>query len=159
MKAQAAEKTQQLIDALTEARQETLALLDGADVSCMTHPDSGWTVQDIINHLAWCDEWSAKMLEEALAGIQFEVPKDWRMRDANDLIREQRKNFSVTRSCADLSAAHEALKTIIADVSPEKLTDEFKAPWGQMITTVTLVKITVEHEAEHREEIRLAVIS
>ena len=159
MEAQPIEKTQELIETLVAARQETLALLGDTDLSCVAHPDSGWTVQDIVNHLAWCDRWAVKVLEKTLSDIAVDIPKWWMQDDANDVVREQCKHFSVERSFADLSAAHEAFKSIIEDTPPEKLLHEFKASWGPMITAVTLVNIMVEHEEEHREEIRLAVIS
>lgn len=159
MSTQPTEKTQALVEALAAARQETLALLEDADLSTVAHPDSGWTVQDIINHLAWSDEWAAGIIKNALLNILFDTPKHWLQRNTNDLIREERRSLSVEQSLADFAEAHEDFKATIQRLNAGQLTTEFMAPWRQMITPRYLVKIMVEHEEEHREEIRQAVIS
>lgn len=158
MQTQLAQKNQALVDSLIEARQETMAVLDGEDVLRVAHPDSGWTVQDILNHLAWSEEWATKMIQKQLLGQEADIPATWLSRDVNDVMRESRKDRSIEVSFSDLGTSHENFKQIIGDVPSDRLAEKFASSWGNM-SVLAIVNALVEHEAEHREEIRKAFIS
>lgn len=147
---------QNYIDQITAIRAETLQALEGADFDTIAHPDSGWTIKDIVTHLTFWDEQITHSLEAFLAGESYLMPEELRVRNVNDVVREQRKAITTTQVMSAFHDATERFKALVSSVPPEQFEVEFKAPWGAPTTLTKTVQTMVHHDTEHRQEILAA---
>ncbi|MBN1311150.1 MAG: maleylpyruvate isomerase N-terminal domain-containing protein [Anaerolineae bacterium] len=143
-----------LIARLTEARNKTLAVLKDADLNAVAHPDSQWQVRDVLGHMAAWDYEAAAALQAYLAGGEHRV-KDG-LEAFNQQAYQKRKHLDNAGMMADFGAAHEAFKSALLEVPPDKMQDRMAYAWGGYGTVAYSIEGMIEHEEEHRGEIERA---
>ena len=117
-----------LIEQLAAARSETLDVLKDADLNVIAHPGSRWQVRDVLGHIAAWDYEAAESLRAYMAGREHYIEAD--MQTFNEWAYHQRKSLSNEDIVADLESAHEAFKSALLDVPPDKLGGRMAFAWG-----------------------------
>ncbi len=151
-----------LVKILDLSRKATLAKLGDADPETVIHPGSGWTITDIIGHMA---DWEAALLDSARAGLRGEIHLFPGMEDVTNredydqlMIRtaaRRRATMPMDHIFADWRETRSNFITFVQTVTPEQMTVNFTPPWGgdPDFTVRRAVDGAIQHEDEHLHEI------
>lgn len=132
-------ETIEQIDVAWRRLWETIGVAGDRDLE-RPGPDGGWSVKDVLGHLAF---WEERALQRArgAAPIAFD--------DIDSLNAEQveaRRMLSAAQVRADLERGHDELLSALDSLTPLQL-EEGTAPGGWLTVN------TWEHYDEHREQI------
>lgn len=143
-----------LVARLLLARAELLEQLTGLPANTLTDrsvfDDS--TAANILAHIASWDEFFAARLEEVLAGrgtAILSVDVDGR----NALTAQARRDWTLDRSLAALTAARADLLAKFNDIPADALHAPIGVPWGQP-TVARWIEICIKHDQEHAAHLR-----
>jgi uncharacterized protein (TIGR03083 family) len=145
------EKTQ-LIYELDQSREGLRAALAGLGPKARIY--SNWTVKELLAHICGWDEATVASLRAHAAGIEPAVPASRGIDPYNAESVETRKALSFEQTVKEWELTREELKTVIREMPPEKFEQPLIMPWGPTGSVASLVRIFVEHEVEHAEEVR-----
>lgn len=151
-----------LVKILDLSRKATLAKLGDADPDTVIHHDSGWTITDIIGHLA---DWEVALMESARAGLRGEAHLFPGMENVTnkqeydqlmlDTASRRRAAMPMDHTFADWREARKDFIAFVQTVTPEQMSVNFTPPWGGTpdFTVRRAVDGAVQHEDEHLQEI------
>ncbi len=148
------QEKERLLEFLTAARATTLAELKHVNPNVIAHRKSGWLVKDVIGHIAAWDYEAAASLRAYMADDVYQPQID--MEAFNQQAYQKRRKLSIGQILADFAAAHDAFKSALLDVPPDRLSGPMLFAWGATGTVTQMIDGMVLHEEEHRREIKLA---
>ncbi|HEY1455114.1 MAG TPA: DinB family protein [Candidatus Dormibacteraeota bacterium] len=139
-------------------RARTMAVVESlshADLARI-HPDSGWTVGQLLGHIAGSELGSAFFVRRAAQGDLIEM--DLASRDQfNDLETEKALAFDLRALKGELADSAEALREVFSELSEQDLEKPIVWPEWPARTIGESIPYMVEHEAEHLVQIEDAI--
>lgn len=139
---------------LKQTHKETLKVIKGQDLNTVAHLDSGWTIKDIIIHLALSDWFSRLIIESHTHQTPLITLSDeFKNNNVNDVLREEYKHHSVTRALMNYNDSFQQLIYAYERMDEDTLKRVIRVPWGAEYTVEGFVTMSAEHEAEHRTQI------
>lgn len=142
---------ERLIERLNQSRNAMQRALSSVDAQQELCP--GWTIREMLAHIAGWEEVGAKTIRAHSAGVTPE-PLEIRGIDAYNQV--------LIANCAALShdevirywrQARRELVEALDGTPLEKLRGRAQFPWGETGNITRLVSILAEHELEHAHEI------
>jgi len=113
----------------------------------------GWTVKEILAHIAGWDAVGTSTVRAHLVGKQ-PPPLEVRGIDAyNAYVVAGCEALTYEEVVEDWRRARRQFVNALSEAPPEKLRDRVQFPWGETGSIARLVSILDEHEREHAEEI------
>lgn len=153
----------ELMALLEKEYQTTLEIIENCDLETVAHPDSGWRIKDIIIHLSFHDFLRLNKLNAYLKSIPYDMPAEWQLANPpedlhkrNQLIREQRKDYSNARVLAEYKTHREAVNSLYQQLTEDELNMEYPTNYG-VVTLEQTVHWTIGHDTHHRGEILAAL--
>lgn len=149
---------QALVDRLTAARSELLALLRSLPMDQLTAPGAvgDWSVRDVVGHLA---SWEDRLLTLAQMVINGQSDKiEWigsseALQAWNRKEHLRKQAWSWDETIRDLAMVREELLWNIGWATPEQLFQEHTLPAG-IVSPASLLESVVEHDQEHLAHLR-----
>ena len=142
---------QNVIDRLLKARNDLENLLPKVKPGSEIYP--GWTIEDILAHIAGWDEQILLALHRHAADRDQVITVKEGINKFNKqsiAVRKEENHSSI------LQEFHENRKKIITslmDMPEKKLVEPFISPWGEKLTIQEIGSIFSEHEEEHARDI------
>jgi uncharacterized protein (TIGR03083 family) len=147
---------ERLIERLDQSRRAMQRALSSVDAQREICP--GWTVREILAHIAGWDEVGTGTVRAHSAG-EAPPPLEIRGIDAyNEALISKCEGLSYEEVVQCWRSTRRELVDALADAPPEKLHERAQFPWGETGNISRLVSILAEHEREHADEI-LEVVS
>ncbi len=137
----------QLMQAFDHARDRMRALLPGIDCSMEIYP--GWTIKEMLAHLAGWDDATLMSLRAFVAGQPPPLPALRGIDAYNAQTVAERADLHYEQIVQEWELVREQLKAILNDLPAERLGDKIVAPWGPIATVAELIAVMVDHEEEH----------
>lgn len=147
---------ERLLDALSESQAATRAVWESVDPDMQVYGDPGWRVRDIIAHLAVWDHQVVKSLRAFRSGGEYAIP-DLDDDDFNQETILVFKEMTAVNVLEQSEQARKEFKDAIQDIPPEMYPGDMLYPWGERGSIAQLVDYMIEHDAEHRQEIKEAI--
>ena len=142
---------ERLIERLGKSRSAMQRALSRIDTQTEICP--GWTVKEILAHIAGWDAVGTSCLQAHLAGEQ-PPPLEARGIDAyNAYVVAGCATLTYEEVIEDWKRARRQFVKALSEAPPDKLRDPVQFPWGETGSIARLVSILDEHEREHASEI------
>jgi hypothetical protein len=153
------EEKKRLIDLLTESLSATRATVQRIDPEIRVYTDPDWRVKDILGHLATWDRQVVKSLRAYQTGSEYSIPDMGEGEvDFNQQAVLEQRALTSEQVYVEMEQAREDFKQTVNEMPLEKFPGDLLYPWGgERGSIAQLVEYMVEHDAEHREEIRRAI--
>jgi hypothetical protein len=145
----------EIVRQLDQARERMRSVLADVDTQIEIYP--GWTIKDVLAHIAGWDDATCASLRAHAAGDVPATPAIRGIDYYNAQTVAERKALSYAHVLKEWEQTREELKTLISGMSVECLERALVLPWGQTGTVAQVVAIFVHHEEEHAREIRRIV--
>jgi len=142
----------QLIQRFNEARHKVRALLSDIDIHMDIYP--GWTIKEVLAHLAGWDDATILTLEAFSAGNPPPVPAVRGINLYNSQTVAEREKLNYEQIVREWDLVRKQLSSILESIKDEKLGATIVSPWGPSMTVAELITVMTEHEEEHAEDIR-----
>lgn len=146
-----------LVGRLSETHSEIESVIEGADLEVVVYRDTGWTIRDIIGHIAVWDRQVVKSISAYQAGSEYSIPNldD----DAfNQVACIEGRELTAEQIITEWDLSRQSFIEALRGLSPEQLQGELLYPWGDERGDVSLlVKYMTDHDIEHRDEIVQAI--
>jgi uncharacterized damage-inducible protein DinB len=143
---------------IEEQRSRTLVVVESlsdADISRI-HAPTGWTVGQILGHIAGSELGTAFFVRRALAGELIEM--DLASRDQfNELETEKAHSLGLDALKAELADSSESLREALGGLTQEDLAKPIVWPEWPARTIGESIPYVVQHEAEHLAQIENAL--
>lgn len=143
----------ELINGWDNRHAANLAVLRAVAPNTIVHPNSGWTVKDIITHLSGWEEITMRVVEAFLDGTQIDIPTAPEAVEAfNQQMYEAHKHLTAEEAFAQWEAIRERMKALIM-AFPD---DQFDTPFPRgsaFFTLPQLIKGLGVHEKGHTAEV------
>ena len=144
----------EMIEALYQARVATCRIVGGLNsLDVVVHPDSGWTVKDILLHIAWWDGIARMTMNAHARGIRLLLPSEYLHGNVNRFIRGEFKDYSVERTFMHFSDNRWQLIHAYERLPSRSIDEPIVVPNGGQFSVISYTKIHVNHEVEHRHQI------
>jgi hypothetical protein len=147
-------------DHLIRTREATLELIGQMDVHDWDRPvqsaDSGWTVKQMLLHLANSESGQLKTAQAIAAG-QSTVPDDFDLDRYNRRMVEKNQAKQPPEILFGMAESQQKLLAFLDTVTAEDLEKRGKHGRGDVISVEQLFYRIGEHEAEHTAEIKQAL--
>jgi hypothetical protein len=155
------EEKKYLIDLLTESQSANHAIVQEIDPDMRVYKDPDWRVRDILGHLATWDRQVTKSLRAYQSGTEYAIPDlDEDESEFNQQAVLDQRRLNTEQVLAEMEQAREDFKQAVSDISDEKFPGDLLYPWGDERGSIAkLVEYMVEHDAEHRNEIKSAILA
>lgn len=140
------------------ARNDTLEVLDSLTPADLrrVHEATGWTVGQLIGHIAASELGSAFFVRRAREGELIEM--DQASRDQfNDLETEKAMDFALDRLRSELDDSHDTLREAFADIAEAELGKPIVWPEWPARTIGESVPYIAGHESEHLAQVSAAL--
>ena len=145
------DEVERLIEQLSKDRTAMQRALSRVDTQMEICP--GWTVKEILAHIAGWDEVTTSTVRAHTAGTTPE-PLEIRGIDAyNEVLVAKCAALSYDEMIRHWKKTRRELVDALADTPPERLRERAQFPWGETGNIHRLVSILSEHEREHAQEI------
>jgi hypothetical protein len=142
---------ERLIEQLGKARSAMQRALSCVETEREICP--GWTIKEILAHIAGWDEVGTSTVRAHIAGETL-PPLEVRGIDAyNAYLIARTETLTHEEMVQAWRLARRQFTDALAEAPPEKLKDRAHFPWGETGNIARLVSILVEHEREHATEI------
>lgn len=140
-----------LIERLDQSRRAMQRALSSVDAQREICP--GWTIREILAHIAGWDEVGASTVRAHSAG-ETPPPLEIQGIDAyNETLVSKCEGLTYEEVVQCWRSARRELVEALTDAPPEKLRERAQFPWGETGNITRLVSILAEHEREHADEI------
>ena len=146
------ENKAQIIRRFNEARDEVRGLLPKIDQHMEIYP--GWTIKEVLAHLAGWDDATILALSAFLAGDAPPVPASRGIDPYNAQTVAERSDLNYEQIIGEWNMVRDQLTPLLERLPDEKLTSTIVAPWGPTMTVAELIKDMGEHEMEHAQVLR-----
>jgi hypothetical protein len=143
---------QQLIARLDQARQEMNQAI--AEIPPDMEIYSGWTVKELISHIAG---WDDAVIASFLAHTGGEAPGTPAARGINYYNSQtvlERNSLTLEHILNEWQATRLQLRKIILEMPLERFETPLVLPWGPTDTIESVCNIFIEHELEHAHDVR-----
>ena len=147
---------QQLIEQLDSARTQMEALIPLVSTEDEVYP--GWTMRQVLAHIAGWDEATLAALRAHSGGRESGTPAARGIDSFNEQSVETREALSFEQTRREFDVTRTEVKQAILDIPDDKFFEKMILPWGGYGTVEGIVNIFAEHEVEHAEEIRKAML-
>jgi hypothetical protein len=152
-----ANRKQALLAELRGAHADALALIERLTPEQLTRPvNEGWSVRDLLAHLASIDTRLRAMWQHALDGGDGPVPGP-SLDDFNAACVAERRRWTVSQLKIELQDQAEATRGFVEHLPPEALDQRWTHPVRGEVTVESLLWIAPRHLREHLAEITTAV--
>ena len=147
---------EELIIELDRARQSMRDLLRDLEAQHAASRElyPTWTVKELLSHIAGWDDACIASLRAHCQGDVPATPAARGIDPYNESTVAERAALTLEKVIQEWEQTREVLKQIIRELPAEKLDQPFVFPWGPTGNLTRMVRIFVEHEEEHVEEIR-----
>lgn len=148
-----------IIERARDARAQFEAIIDAfsTDEMLVAHAPVGWSVKDVLNHIAFWQFFAAKQFQLAAAGA---VPEDIetitgvQLDETNAQVRAAGEEKSLDQVRAEFAQSHVDLLAAF-DTIPADETDLWWQRWPKLYTPKRLIFYTTyDHYAEHQADLR-----
>ena len=148
-----------MIERLAQSYSSISGLLEGGDLDIVVYNDADWRIRDIIGHISTWDRQVTKSLIAFNTGSEYSIPEF----DEDAFNQQQVDEARELTSQQVVTEFEEARKEFIGAVEAIPL-DRFPGdvlfPWGDERGSISrLVRYMLEHDDEHRVEIKKALQS
>ena len=148
---------EQLINSLTQSFINMQSTLKGIDLDLIIYEESSWQVRDILWHLAVWDRQVTKSIHAFIEDGEYAI-SNFDEDEFNQKSYLEGQRLTVNQILEEYDQARKGFKDAVQDFPTEKYSSEFLYPWGDENGDITtLVNDMVEHDEEHREEIKSAI--
>ena len=141
-----------IIERFNKAREDVRALLPAIDRRMEIYP--GWTIKEVLAHLAGWDDATILALKAYLAGEAPPVPAERGIDLYNVQTVAERANLNYDQIVEEWGMVRDQLSPLLDSLTDEKLAAKIVAPWGPTITVGALIEDMAGHEEEHAAVIR-----
>jgi uncharacterized damage-inducible protein DinB len=141
----------QLILILNHSRQELLKVLARVDTDQEIYP--GWTIKEVLAHVAGWDACVAASLEAHSRDEHSSTNASLEPDIFNQQSVADRETFTYEQVLEDLEAQRQKLNLVIGEMAEEKFQAPALFPWGQVGAVEDVVRGFAAHERRHAEEI------
>jgi hypothetical protein len=146
-----------LVRQLERTLYEGMAILSEIDPNAVIYTDSGWTVKDLIAHLAAWDEPTALCFEAHARGSEYVIP-DYAGEEAfNWGEYEKRRDMPYAEVYATWDDARTRIRNVVTTLTPEQLSSPIRYPAGGYNQCSTLVREVWGHQQLHFRHILSAL--
>jgi uncharacterized damage-inducible protein DinB len=146
-----------LTDLLKESHSATRTLLEGVDPEIRVYKNTDWRIRDIIGHIATWDREVTKSLNAFRLGEEYFIP-DLEEDEFNEQAVLERKKMTYQQILVEWEKAREDFIEAIQKIPLEQFQGEMLYPWGDERGSIqVLVEYMVEHDEEHRAEMKEAI--
>ena len=148
-----------LLDKLTEVHLATHETLKKVELEMTVHKDSGWSVRDILGHIATWNLEVAKSINAYQAGDEYLIPDlDEEEVDYNGRAVEEQRKLSDQQILGERGKGYKELSNAVQEMPSERFPGDMLYPWGEERGDIaTLVEYMIDHVIEHQEEIEEAI--
>ena len=144
-------EAERLIERLNRSRNAMQRAVSSVDAELELCP--GWTVREMLAHVAGWDEVGTSTVRAHAAGMAPE-PLEIQGIDAyNNMLIAKCEALSHEEVIQYWRSARRELVDAVEETPPEKLREPAEFPWGEKGNITRLVSILAEHEMEHAHEI------
>ena len=142
---------------LYNCRAETEAVLMGADPEQVIYTESGWRVKDIIAHLtAWEREVMTSIRAYSDAAV-YTITNYTTADEYNDLVFRRDYDLPFQQLQMDSVAIHAGFIAAVRAIPNERWEGQIICPWNLPSAIDGLIRFMVNHEINHRHDIRSKV--
>jgi uncharacterized damage-inducible protein DinB len=143
------------IDAQRARTLAVVASLDEADVDRL-HRETGWTVGQLLGHIAASELGSAFFIRRASEGELIEMDRSARDQ-FNDLESEKAKSLDLRALTAELADSAETLHAVVETLGEADLDKPITWPEWPARTIRDSIPYMVQHEADHLAQVEAAL--
>lgn len=142
-----------IVAKLTRARQRLLETVADLDEEAMDRsPAEGWSIREILHHVAIGERANVELVRQALAGQPVQMD-DFDMHRWNVEQVARRAGRSAAEAIAELHAVREETLALLRTLRPQDLSRTLVHPgWGEM-TIEQLFRALGTHDLMHRRDI------
>lgn len=149
-----------LLQDLKSTYQEALDTLSQIDPSIVVFDESGWTVRDLIDHVAMWEDEKVKGLEAFITDDVYLTPNF-----STDKLSEYNRQMRDARlqcSYEEVIEVWQSIRDRMIDVVENMTTHQFKSamtpPWGgaETMCAAAVAQDAIRHQNEHMEQILAA---
>jgi hypothetical protein len=145
-----------LVGLLSQSYASTQALLDAVDLEIVVYENPDWRVRDVVWHLAVWDRQVAQSIEAFQIGGKYAIP-DFDEHKFNEASVKEGRDLSPEQVLKGSNQARQKFQRAVEQFSSDQIEAEVLYPWGDESGDIDkLVNYMVEHDEEHRHEIRTA---
>ncbi len=140
-----------------DCRAETEAILMGADPQQIIYADGGWRVKDIIAHVT---AWEREVMTSIRAysdGAAYTIADYTTDHAYNDLVFRRDYDLTFQQIQMEWAAVRAGLTAAIRAIPNERWDGQIMCPWHLASTIDGIVRDMINHETEHRHDIRSKV--
>lgn len=142
---------ERLIEQLGKARSTMLRAVSRVDEQREVCP--GWTIKEVLAHIAGWDAVGTSTVRAHMAGEQPPLLEARGIDAYNAYVVAGCETLSYEEVVQDWKQARRQFVDALDEAPLEKLRDRVQFPWGETGNISRLVSILVEHEREHATEI------
>lgn len=146
---------EQLLQELDTSHQHMRTVVEHIGQDREIYP--GWTIRQVLAHLTGWDEATTASLRAYHDGGDAAIASYRGINEYNAQSVETRQELSYEQTRREWELARDALKAAIQAIPQEQWPGDLLYPWGERGALAPLIRIFIDHEREHAEEIaRLA---
>ncbi len=146
------DQKERLIERLDQGRRALQGMMVDLDRSMEICP--GWTIKEILAHVAGWDEVVTAALQAHVDGAVPAPLDPPGIDDCNEVMIRKCEVLSYEEVAQYWRQARRELKNTLMDMPADKLNEQLLYPWGERGNAARVVAILSEHEKEHADEIR-----
>jgi uncharacterized damage-inducible protein DinB len=148
-----------LTDLLKESHSATHALVEGVDPEIRVYKEQDWRIRDILGHIATWDREVTKSLNAFRLGEEYFIP-DLEEDEFNERAVLERKKLTYQQVLMEWEEAREDFIEAIQRIPLDQFQGNLLYPWGDERGSIQeLVAYMVEHDEEHRDEMKEAILA
>jgi uncharacterized damage-inducible protein DinB len=144
------------VERLKESHSATRDVVDSVDPELPVHAESGWTVRDILGHIGAWDNQAAKSLRAFGAGSEYSLT-DEDDEAFNQQEYQRLRQLDIQQSYAAWEGAREEFIEAVSQLPDELDSGTLLYPWRERGSLTQLIDEMIEHDVEHREELKVAI--
>ena len=142
----------ELIQHFILARNQLRELLPKIDIHTEIYP--GWTIKEVLAHLAGWDDAIIIALQMFAAGQPPLMTAARGIDFYNSQTVAERKELTLEQIIREWEWVREQLIPIVHALTDKELETTLVAPWGVSMSVLELLNVIVHHENEHTEVIK-----
>ena len=154
------ESKQQMILELGQAHEKTRALLRDLEAAQQGKRElyPTWTIKELLAHLTGWDDACIATLRAVSSGSAPATPAARGIDPYNTSTVLEREALSLEQVIQEWEVTRADFLLALRELPEEKLGGVFVYPWGPKGDLPEMVKIFVEHEQEHAQEVRQKIL-
>ena len=144
-------EAERLIERLNRSRNAMQRAVSSVDADRELCP--GWTIREMLAHIAGWDEVGTRTVRAHAAGTAPEPLETQGIDAYNDILIAKCEALSHEQVVQYWKSSRRELVDALEQTSPVKFRERAEFPWGEKGNITRLVSILSEHEMEHAHEI------